>query len=171
MPTSVSSMGGLWAIADDDRDAPDTMEAIYRFNNPDFVMHWSINRDHPGKEGHGTEFVSADGRTLRVWRGGWLLLDPAGKELPKEEAEAPPDHWRNFVDCVKSRSKPRADLRSVVQTTVVCHLSNAALEAGETLHWDKAHHDLAGHVGRETLRYQRHYRAGYKLPDYRGFLA
>lgn len=170
MPASVSSMGGLWAIGDDDRDAPDTMEAIYRFNDPDFVMQWSINRDHPGKEGHGTEFVSADGRTLRVWRGGWVLLDPAGKEMPKEEAEAPPDHWRDFVDCVKSRAKPRADLRSVAQTTVVCHLSNVAMETGETIRWSTKAHDIEGRGGKDKLCYHRHYRAGYSLPDYRGAL-
>jgi predicted dehydrogenase len=167
MPTSVSSVGGQWALLDDDRDAPDTMEAIYRFKDPDFAMHWSINRDHPGKEGHGTEFVSADGRTLRCWRGGWVVLDPAGKEIPKVEAEAPPSHWRNFVDCVKTRTQPRAKLESVAQTTIVCHLANAAMYAGETLHWDNQKLDLIGKAGRSTHSYSRGYRKGYKMPVYR----
>jgi predicted dehydrogenase len=167
MPTSVSSMGGQWSMTDDDRTAPDTMEAIYRFKDPDFAMHWSIGRDHPEKEGHGTEFVSADGRTLRVWRGGWKILDPSGKELPKGEAPNPPSHWRDFVDCVKTRSKPRADLVSVAQTTIVCHLSNVALYSGETVHWDKAKMDIVGKPGRETIQYSRPYRKGYKLPEYR----
>ena len=56
-----------------------------RFKDPDFVLHWETGRDHPGRPDHGTEFVSADGRTLRVWRGGWKVLDPDGKELPKEQ--------------------------------------------------------------------------------------
>lgn len=168
MPTKVSSFGGNLAITDDDRNAPDTMEAIYSFKDPDFVMHWAINRDHPGKEGHGTEFVSADGKTLRVWRGGWVVLDPAGKELPKEEAEAPPSHWRNWVDCVKSREEPRASLPSVAQTTVVCHLSNVALYAGDTVHWDNAKLDIAGKPGKNTQQYHRPYRKGYTFPDYRG---
>jgi predicted dehydrogenase len=168
MPKSVSAFGGKWAFMDDDRDAPDTLEAIYRFENPDFVMHWSINRDHPGKEGHGTEFVSEDGRTVRVWRGGWVILDPSGKEMPKPEAEAPPSHWRNWVDCVKTRQMPRADLVSVAQTTVVCHLANVAMYAGETVHWDKAKWDLVGKAGRETHQYHREYRKGYTLPKYKG---
>jgi predicted dehydrogenase len=167
MPTSVSAIGGNWAITDDDRNAPDCMEAIYRFNNPDFAMHWSIGRDHPEKEGHGTEFVSADGRTLRVWRGGWKVLDPGGKELPKEESAPPPNHWRDFVDCVKTRSKPRADLGSVAQTTIVCHLSNVALYSGEVVKWDAAKMDLVGKAGRETQSYHRPYRKGYELPKYR----
>ncbi|MFI5384702.1 MAG: Gfo/Idh/MocA family protein [Fimbriimonadales bacterium] len=115
MPTTVSAAGGQLAILGEDRDAPDTVEAIYRFTGSvngqpesanDWVLHWSILRDHPGKPGHGTEFVSADGKTLRVWRGGWVVLDPSGKELPKEESPDVGNHWRNFLDCVKSREKP-----------------------------------------------------------------
>lgn len=164
MPTEVAAFGGRLAILDDDRDAPDTTEAIYRFKNPDFVLKWSILRDHPGKPGHGTEFVSEDGKTLRVWRGGWIVLDPDGKEIDKEPSDDPPDHWRNFLDCVKSRSMPRADIGSVAQTTIVCHLANVALYSGQTVHWDKAKMDLAGQAGRSTNAYRREYRKGYALP-------
>lgn len=164
MPTTVSCVGGQFAIKDDDRDAPDTQEAVYRFNNPEFVMHWSVGRDHPGKPGHGTEFVSEDGKTLRVWRGGWVVLDADGNEIPKVESDGVGSHWRNFVDCVKSREKPRADLRSVVQTTIVCHLANCALYAGETVHWDKEAMDIMGKAGKSTQSYHRENRAGYKMP-------
>lgn len=167
MPVSCSASGGQWAILDDDRTAPDCQEAVYAFKDPDFTMTWSIGRDHPGKEGHGTEFVGADGRTVRVWRGGWKVLDPGGKELPKEEGAPPPDHWRDFVDCVKSRGKPRADVSSIAQTTIVCHLANAAMLAGETVRWDDAKQDIAGRAGKNTLAYRRPYRKGYSLPNYR----
>lgn len=162
MPSEVAAFGGRLAILDDDRDAPDTTEAIYHFKNPDFVLKWSILRDHPGKPGHGTEFVSNDGKTLRVWRGGWTVLDADGKELPKEESAPPPDHWRDFIDCCKTRKKPRADLASVAQTTIVCHLANVALYSGETVRWDKAKMDLVGKAGRNTQQYRREYRKGYK---------
>lgn len=164
MPTSVSAYGGQLAILDDDRTAPDVTEAIYKFDDPDFVMHWSVGRDHIGRDGNGTEFVSADGRTLRVWRGGWKVMDPDGKELPKEGTTNPPNHWRDFVDCVKTRSQPRASLASVAQTTTVCHLANVALYSGETVRWDSKKQDLIGKAGRETLSYRRHYRKGYALP-------
>ncbi|RYG26796.1 Gfo/Idh/MocA family oxidoreductase [bacterium] len=164
MPTSVSAYGGQLAILDDDRTAPDVTEAIYKFEDPDFVMQWSVGRDHPGKDSHGTEFVSADGRTLRVWRGGWKVMDPDGKELPKEGTTNPPNHWRDFVDCVKTRTQPRASLASVAQTTTVCHLANVALYAGETVRWDNKKQDLIGKAGKETSAYRRRYRKGYSLP-------
>ncbi len=166
MPTSVSAYGGNWAIQNDDRDAPDTTEAIFHFEDPEFVLQWSVAQSFPGRPGHGTEFVSADGRTLRVWRGGWLILDSNGKELPKESLAKRADHWRDFVDCVKSRATPRADLRSVAQTTIACHLANAALWSESTVKWDAEKWDIQGKAGKETMAYRRPYRAPHKLTRY-----
>jgi predicted dehydrogenase len=166
MPNRVMASGGNWAISDDDRDAPDTIEAILNFDN--FAMSWSVLRDHPDKPDHCTEFVSADGRTLRVWRGGWKILDGKGKELEKESAEPlEGNHWRNFIDCMASREKPRADLASVAQTTICCHLVNTSLQSGEMVRWDKVKNDLVGKAGRNTLAYSRPYRKPYSLPMYR----
>ncbi|HXH62091.1 MAG TPA: Gfo/Idh/MocA family oxidoreductase [Fimbriimonadaceae bacterium] len=162
MPYEVSAHGGLWAFPDDERDAPDTIEALYKF--PDWVLEWSVLRDHPGKPGHGTEFISEDGKTLRVWRGGWIILDPDGKEIPKEQAEPTNDHWSNFLECLKSREKPRSDLHSVGQTTITCHLSNAALFSGETVRWDKNTMEVVGNAGKDTSAYNREYRAPWVLP-------
>jgi predicted dehydrogenase len=167
MPTSITATGGKYQYIDDDRDAPDTVEALLKFDDPDFVMNWSVLRDTPGKPGQGTEFVSADGRTLRVWRGGWEILDPSGKQLPKEDA-APQEsnHWQNFVDCVQSRETPRADLASVAQTTTVCHLVNASMMSGETVKYSKAKGDIVGKAGKDTSAYNRPYRKGYTLKKY-----
>jgi predicted dehydrogenase len=162
MPTRVNASGGLWALGDDDRDAPDTIEAILSFDK--FAMTWSVLRDTPGRPGHGTEFISADGRTLRVWRGGWTILDNGGKELPKENADPlESGHWENFIDCLKTREKPRADLHSVAQTTMCCHLVNCALNAGETVFWDDEKEDIRGKSGKRSLAYQRPYRKPYSL--------
>ena len=168
MPNRVMSTGGNWAIKDDDRDAPDVTEAILNFGDPEFAMTWSVLRDHPNKPGQCTEFVSADGRTLRAWRGGWEIVDANGKQLPKEDADPQESgHWENFLDCVKSRETPRADLDSVAQTTIVCHLVNASLQAGEMVRWDKAKMDIVGKAGKNTMAYSRNYRKGYKLPIYK----
>jgi predicted dehydrogenase len=164
MPVEVTSYGGKLAYPTDDRTAPDTVQSIMRFKDPDFVLHWETGRDHPGRSDHGTEFVGADGRTLRVWRGGWQVLDPSGKELPKEPAEPTNDHWQNWLDCLKSRQQPRSNLASMAQTTIVCHLANVSLLAGETVRWSKEKMDLVGRAGRETGSYYREYRKPWRLP-------
>jgi predicted dehydrogenase len=168
MPVEVAAHGGKLAWPDDDRTAPDTHYAIMKFKDPDFVLHWQTGRDHPGRPDHGSEFVSADGRTLQVWRGGWKIMDADGKELPKEETKPPTDHWQNWVDCVRSRQQPRSNLPSMAQTTIVCHLANAALLAGETVRWDKEAMDISGRAGKNTSSYAREYRKPWKLPVYKG---
>lgn len=165
MPTQVSALGGKWAFPTDDRDAADTVESIMLFEDPDFVLTWSVQRDRPGKPGHGTEFIGANGMTVRVWRGGWVVLDPDGKEIPKKEGEKlPTNHWRDFINCVKTRQKPRADLASVGQTTIICHLANAAMYQGKEVRWNNALMDIEGRDGKNTIAYRRSYRKGFELP-------
>jgi predicted dehydrogenase len=45
-------------------------------------------------------------------------------------------HTRNFLDCVKSRQQPVADLESSHQVVTGCHLSNISLRLGRKLVWD-----------------------------------
>ncbi len=164
MPTEVTSYGGNLAYPDDDRTTPDTLVSLMKFDDPDFVLHWETGRDHPGRPDHGTEFVSADGKTLRVWRGGWRVQDADGKDIPTEQAEPTNDHWSNFLECVRSREQPRSDIASMVQTTNVCHLANASLLCGESVRWSKKKNDIAGKAGKNTIVYERDYRKPWKLP-------
>ena len=167
MPTEVCAFGGKYSFIDDDRDTPDTVEAIMKFKDPDFLLHWETGKDQPGKPDHGTEFVSADGRTLQVSRGGWSLMDPKGELLPKERIPATNDHWQNWLDCVKSREQPRSNLASMAQTTITCHLINVALEAGESVQFSKEKMDIVGRAGKNSIYYAREYRKPWKLPIYK----
>ena len=167
MPTEVAAYGGKMAYPDDDRTWADTHYAIMKFKDPDFVMHWATGRDHPGKPDHGTEFVAADGKSLMVWRGGWKVVDPEGNDIPKKGIDVPTDHWQNWIDCLKSREQPRSNLHSMAQTTIVCHLANAAMFASDTVRWDKSKMDIVGKTGKDTQSYTREYRKGYKLPVYK----
>lgn len=166
MPTEVTSYGGRMAYPTDDRTAPDTVQSIMRFKDPDCILHWETGRDFAGRPDHGTEFVGANGRTVRVWRGGWQLMEPDGTLLPKERVPDTNDHWTNWLECVKSREQPRSNLASMAQTTIVCHLANASLLAGGTVHWSKEKMDIVGNAGKGTLSYARPYRKPWKLPHY-----
>jgi predicted dehydrogenase len=164
MPVEVTSFGGKLAYPDDGRTAPDTVQTIMKFKNPDWILHWQTGRDFPGRPDHGTEWVSADGKTVRVWRGGWEILDKDGTQLPKERTPHTNDHWQNWVDCLKSREQPRSNLASMAQTTIVCHLANVSYLAGGTVHWSKDKMDLVGRAGRDTGSYYREYRKPWQLP-------
>ena len=45
-------------------------------------------------------------------------------------------HVRNFVDCVKSRAKPRSDIETSYRSTVAALLGNVAFRAGRKIRWD-----------------------------------
>jgi predicted dehydrogenase len=48
------------------------------------------------------------------------------------------NHVRNFLDCVKSRVAPIADLESAHRVATACHLANISLRLGRKIHWDAA---------------------------------
>jgi len=46
------------------------------------------------------------------------------------------DHTRNFLECIKSREKPRADVEIGHRSTTLSLLANIALATQSTLKWD-----------------------------------
>ena len=45
-------------------------------------------------------------------------------------------HHRNFLDCVKNRSKTVAPVEVAVRSDTLCHLSDIAIRLGRKLRWD-----------------------------------
>jgi predicted dehydrogenase len=180
-PLAVSSVGGkLVCGPKDDRDTPDTQMAIFQF--PDFIMNWEIHVGPPGLDGgghHGAEFIGAAG-TLIVDRGG-LQWRPNGTNAADAPAGGGPStspipaasrpgvsHSRNFLDCIKSRARPRSDIETMHATTTMCHLANLAYRTGKRIRWDAEKEAVIG--DRDAMNdqcYQREYRRPWKLPMYR----
>jgi predicted dehydrogenase len=173
-PLAVASVGGkLVSGPKDDRDTPDTQMAIFQF--PDFVMNWEIHVGPPGLDGgghHGAEFIG-DAGTLIVDRGGFQWRPNGSQEGPGREpasgsGQATVAHSRNFLDCVKSRARPRSDVETMHSTTTMCHLANLAYRTGKRIRWDAEKEVVIG--DREAMNdpcYQREYRRPWKLPMYR----
>ena len=46
------------------------------------------------------------------------------------------DHYRNFIDCVKTRKEPIAPVEAGHRSASICHLGNIAMELGRKLQWD-----------------------------------
>jgi predicted dehydrogenase len=67
-------------------------------------------------------------------------------------------HVRDFLDCVKSRRQPVADLEGGHRVATVCHLANLALQLGRRLRWDADREEVIGD-GEATRRLVRPYRA------------
>ena len=51
-------------------------------------------------------------------------------------------HVRNFIDCVRSRSKPAADIETGHRSTTVSHLGNISYKTKRKLSWDSTREDF-----------------------------
>lgn len=53
-------------------------------------------------------------------------------------------HLKNFIDCVRTRQKPVADVEIGQRSTTVPHLGNIAFKTGQKIHWDAEREEIAG---------------------------
>jgi predicted dehydrogenase len=67
-------------------------------------------------------------------------------------------HAHDFLECVRSRRPPAADLESGHRVATACHLANLSLRLGRSLRWDSAREAIVGDPEAEALL-ERPYRA------------
>jgi myo-inositol 2-dehydrogenase / D-chiro-inositol 1-dehydrogenase len=168
-PVSVAGFGGRFAL-EDGGETPDVQEVVYKF--ADFVVNWSV-REMNGKDKAGLEFHGTNGN-LSISRPGFSVTAEKwgqGEARPVDEVSARGSdqsmhiaHIRNFLDCVKSRKRPNADIKEGHLTAVMCHLGNISTRLARSLRWDAEHEEIIG--DREANQWlSRPYRAPWKLPD------
>lgn len=150
-PTRITALGGQFAI-DDDRTTPDVMEGMFQFASGRLLIfgqyETSGNRALPRPafaEFRGTQgalYARDDGFEILPERGGRYQdgreprVEPLNKELSEGYAQHVRDHTRNFLDCIKSRELPRADVEIGHRSTSMALLANIALATESTIHWD-----------------------------------
>jgi len=148
-PASVSAHGGKFAV-DDDRTIPDTMEVIFETASGRLILFGqyeaSSNTAFP-KSGEielrgtlGTVYVNSRGFEIVPERGG-QFQDPKPRMKPmkvvtSESGDPTGNHVRNFLDCVKSRKRPNADVEEGHRSTIFSHLANIALATRSRIEWD-----------------------------------
>ena len=156
-------------------ETPDVFEGI--FDYPGFLLNWSSREVAAGGRG-GLEIYGTKG-TLAINRRGFEILpDPMltpESQIPRFTGPAVGDittvprceavkdvgydqvrdqfrpHVRNFLDCVKSRQAPLADLESAHQTSIACHLANIAMRTGRVIQWDPVKNDIVGDTAASAL--------------------
>lgn len=93
-----------------------------------------------GKIKVGITFLGEDKRQLFVNR---RVLESYPADLAKTELtandvklEVSNNHYKNFLDCVKTREKPIADVEIGHRSATICHLGNIAIRLGRKIQWD-----------------------------------
>jgi predicted dehydrogenase len=104
----------------------------YRYAN-------GIEVEHGGPSGC---VFYGDKGTLHIDRG-VLTSEPASiVETPLAEGEVhlpvSPGHHRNWLDCIRTRELPIADVEKGARTVTMIHLGNLAYQHGQMIEWDPA---------------------------------
>lgn len=180
-PNSVSSAGGMHFFQDD-QETPDTHLVNWEFDRLTMVFEQTLWTPYMKK----TPFEMRDTDNLPNWPfsgtrievygskqqmylgrhgGGWQAYDGDGKSIAIESGRfTNEEHIQNFIECVRSRKRPNADVEEGHLSTLLCHYGNIAYRVGRKLHIDAK---TEGFVDDEEANglVKRTYRAPYVVPE------
>lgn len=156
-PKTIAASGGRFSLRDDG-EIPDVLQVTYEY--PGFVLSYEsclLNGHGVGGRTPGMKYYNARGAEDRpngmayYGTNGALYADRVGYEIYPEPSrpglepvervhmnttDATRLHAANFIECVRSRNKPAADVETGHRSTTVAHLGNIAFKTGKKLHWD-----------------------------------
>jgi predicted dehydrogenase len=171
-PSTVAALGSKFFF-DDDQQFPDTQYCVFE---------WEGSSPSSGKvagkrqlifeqriwspyvqEGYenGNAFYGTKGMLLLGKGGGFQVFGPRNK--PGEKGSGSPDlpaHHQDFLDCVRSGSRPHADVEEGHMSAVLVHLGNIACRMQRTLHVDPTAEAIKGDDEANKL-VRRTYREGH----------
>ena len=96
---------------------------------------------------------------------GWQVFEAEGKIVDQDKGYFP-DKWHqpNFVDCIRSRKAPNADIGICHYSACLVHLGNTAYRAGKRhLEFDGAAERFGDAAANALLKPA--YRKQYRIPD------
>jgi predicted dehydrogenase len=159
-PLTVSSGGGQFVF--DDREVPDTQVVTYEFPKAVIVWEHRLYDKHPLEGlGFGIAFYGDKG-VLTIDEKGWKVHD--GAEAGGKATEGLAAHLANFVDCVKTRNAPNAEIEIGHVSTRLCLLGNIAQRVGRKLNFDAATESFPGDSQANALL-SREYSSRFEMPS------
>jgi predicted dehydrogenase len=177
-PQAVSSSGGRLALQDNG-ETPDMQDALFEYPGFTMLWsHREASRGRG--EGTGLEFFGTKGSLkisraeydvfadMKTWPENQIPVfsgTPVGGPVHRPDVKPEPwmdavkeqasnnllaSHARNFVDCIKSRQRPVADVEEGHRTATACHLANISLRLGRKLHWNPEKEEIVGDAEAST---------------------
>jgi predicted dehydrogenase len=164
-PTSITALGGKFYLQDN-RETPDTLQVTYEYPNGMIATYENreANSQSMFKHSYGILFHGTEG-TLFVDRSGYELVPEKDSSLEavqvQKSNDALDDHWKNFIDCIKTRKRPASDIEIGHHSTTTAILGNVALRSKLRIDWDAQRETTAQSEARHFLK--REYRKPWKL--------
>ena len=186
-PKSVYATGGRFTDLDGDGETADTLIATFEFDDIIMTAEQTLYTDYVLKidavvrqtdmfpywmqcatriEIYGTKGMMMVGRH----GGGWQVFVRPSNRQPVVAAEMHgrfPDveHKRNFLDCIKTREVPNAEIETGHRSTLLVHYSTISYRLGsEKLMIDKGDGTILNNPDAAKF-WKREYRAPYAVPE------
>lgn len=182
LPKNVRSVGGRYVHRGDDAEVPDVQVANWEFDS--FVMTFELSaypkymvkssdalrrktlvpdwtQNATRVELYGSELMMIVGR-----HGGGFVVEQSGSRIVEKMLGEAGDfeHYKNFLECLKSRKKPNADISIAHASNVIAHMGNIAHRVGNTaLRYDVEAGRFDNEKANAMIRPE--YRKGYEIPD------
>jgi len=175
-PLAATAAGGKYGFPDDIRETPDTQQSLIEFKDHFLVWEHMLGCGlGPWQREHGVEFHGQNG-ILVVDRGGYEVVPEtdafsqtgrvyrmSGKPRRASSEDFHFAHIRNFVECIKTREKPAADVETGHASIISSHLANIAYRLGRRVAWDAEKEEIPGDPEAQRL-VGRAYRSPWALP-------
>lgn len=170
-PKTVVSLGGKFAYPELAQETPDTLTALYEFDNFNLVWDHAMGIDN-GSYGrdHGIAFIG-NNATLVLARGGWEVIEErqsknkVSKPLAKPSDNGLDKHMENFVSVIRSRkmNELNCSIEAGAHVATVAQLGNISFRSGQRVVWDKSTKKISDEkLNKQFLMSEYH--NGYKLP-------
>ncbi len=162
-PIAVSASGGKLHF-DDDQQTPDTQTVTFEFGDRHLIYEmriWTPYNEH-GIE-NGAVFYGDKGY-MELSPHGWRVFFRGNNPGPTAPGGARgPAHFKNFIDCVRSRATPNAEIREGHLSSRLAHLGNIATRVGRRLRFDAKTETFIGDDEANRL-IGREYRKRFEVP-------
>ncbi len=182
LPKSVRALGGRYVHRGDDSQVPDVQVVNWDFDRfimtfeltaypkymrkttgtirrSDELPYWTHNATRI--EIYGSQLMMTLGRH----GGGWIVQQSGGKVVEKVYGRVPDaPHYANFLDCVRTRKAPNADIALAHKTNTTMHMGNIAHRVGNVmLQVDAANERFDNEEANALIKPS--YRKGYEIPE------
>lgn len=137
-PLSAVALGGIYQY-DDGRDTPDNVNLVLDYPQKLNVTFEATITDLIPEESADIVFLGTGGR-LSIFRAGYRFL-PAQKNsrlgILTSKGSPEQDHMANWLECIRTRKEPNANVVDGHYGAMACHIGNLAYKTGKRVTWRK----------------------------------
>ncbi len=162
LPKHISGTSGIYWL-DDAKEVPDTQIMSYDYG--DLALVWELHSFQNAMPIEGlagaTAFYGTEA-SLIVDGSGWKVYTTKGEPVATGKP-AGGSHTKNFLDCIKSRQRPNADVELGRLSTTICHLGNICTRLKRDIRFDPKAENF-GDDKEANAMLKKEYRSPYTLP-------